>query len=126
MGLEKEAREEKIERMRLAVKVGFLQRLVLKGRQAGLKVGQIEILLAEILSATGAFLILTTLFSNSYVGLLGIPIGLYLPVVMLNGIVKKRGELLAKQLHGCLIIWANSIRSGASLAQAIAASIDRV
>ena len=126
VGLEEDAREEKIKRIRLKVRVGFLQGLVKKGRQAGFRVGEIEILLAEMLSATGAFLILTALFSTPYVGFMGIPIGLYLPITFLNGMVKKRGEILAKQLHGCLIMWANSIRSGTSLRQAIEASIDRV
>lgn len=127
VGLEEEARSENIRKYSKRVKIGILQGLVLKTHQAGLnRFSEIEILLALILSAAGVFLILNALFSSPYVALTGIPIGIFLPVSYLNGLVKKRGEVLARQLHGALIMWANSIRSGASLSQAIIASIDRV
>lgn len=127
LNLEKEAREERIKKFRLArVDMGLLNKLVTKANQAGLNIGELEILLICALSATGAFLVLGTLFSTMYVGLVGIPIGLYMPVSYLNGRIRKRGEMLANQLHGCLIMWSNSIRSGLSLEQAIIMSIDRV
>lgn len=127
VGLEEEARSENVQKYNKKVKIGILHGLVIKTHQAGLnRFGEIEILLALILSAAGVFLILNVLFSTPYVAIMGIPIGLFLPISYLNVLVKKRGEILAKQLHGALIMWANSIRSGVSLSQAIIASIDRV
>lgn len=127
LNLENEAREERIEKFRLAkIDVGFLNKLVTKAGQAGLNIGEVEIFLIGLLSATGAFLFLGTLFSTMYVGMVGIPIGIFMPVSYLNGKIKKRGEMLANQLHGCLIMWSNGIRSGLSLEQSIITSIDRV
>ena len=78
------------------------------------------------ISSVLTFLIVTTLFSTPYIGWVGILIGLYLPFSILQDKIRKRGEILSKQLLGALIMWSNSIRSGATLSQAIAASIDRV
>lgn len=128
VGLEEDAKKEKIQKFRFKVKIDFLQRIILKSQQAGLslKVSEVEIIIAAFISAVVSFFALKTLFSTPFVGCVGIPIGLYMPIYYLNSKIRKRGDLLAKQLFGCLIMWANSIRAGASLAQAIEKSIDRV
>lgn len=126
VGLEEDAKKERVQKFRVKVKIKFLQKIIIKARQAGLKVQETEIILAGFVFAVASFYILRTLFSSPYVGIIGIPIGLYLLINYLNSKIRKRGDLLAKQLHNCLIMWANSIRAGASLTQAIEKSIDRV
>ncbi|ACV63294.1 type II secretion system protein [Desulfofarcimen acetoxidans DSM 771] len=127
VGLEEEARKEKLARYRIPkLNIGILSKISSKAKKANLNFGELEVFAMEVLCAAIAFGILKFLFTSTYVALIGIPIGLYVPINILNAMISKRGELLAKQLHGCLIIWANSLRSGVSLAQAIAGSIGRV
>ncbi|MTI80040.1 MAG: secretion system protein [Firmicutes bacterium] len=127
VSLEDNARKERVFKFRKnKVKISALRKIVLKAQQAGLNIGEVEIILGGFISALGAFFFLYTLFSTPYVGVIGIPLGLYLPIHILQIQVVKRGDKLAKQLHGCLQMWANSIRSGTSLAQAIVSSIGRV
>nr|WP_315987903.1 hypothetical protein [Desulforamulus aquiferis] len=85
--LEEEAKEENLKRFRAPKnKSGYLQKLVIKVRQAGFnKAGEIEIIIAILVSSASCFLLLTTLFSTPYVGAVGIVIGAYLPINYLDG-----------------------------------------
>lgn len=106
----------------VAARIPVVRRLQVTASQAGVALTGEQILAASVLAAAAGYGLLLILTASSAFSTAGLAAGVLAPTIWLRILRSKRAPLIGAQLPSSLRLWAQGIRGGRSVQDALAAS----